>query len=215
MKCPHCLTGLHEDWSTDYIGADASAGYQVRHMTCPECYNFMIQLGITDYGYETAEVEWRFVQPKSISRTPVSPDVDDSFLKKAYEQACLVLADSAMASAALSRRCLQHILREKAGVAHKDLIHEIQEVIDSNQLPTNLENDLDAVRNIGNFAAHPTKSTRSGEVMEVEPGEAEWNLDVVEGLIDFYFVRPAESVRKRMALNEKLKEAGKPELSID
>jgi len=68
------------------------------------------------------------------------------------------------------------------------------------------------VRQIGNFAAHPIKSTSSGEIVDVEPGEAEWNLDVLEGLFDFYFVGPAESKKKREALDKKLKDAGKPSL---
>ena len=48
---------------------------------------------------------------------------------------------------------------------------------------------LDAVRNIGNFAAHPIKSLGSGEIMDVEPGEAEWSLAVLKELFGFYFVR--------------------------
>ena len=31
-----------------------------------------------------------------------------------------------------------------------------------------------------NFAAHPIKSMHTGEVIEVEPGEAEWLLDTLE-----------------------------------
>ena len=46
--------------------------------------------------------------------------------------------------------------------------------------------------------------------MEVEPGEAEWLLDVLEGLFDFYFVQPAILAKKRQALNRKLQEAGTP-----
>jgi hypothetical protein len=46
----------------------------------------------------------------------------------------------------------------------------------------------------------------------VEPGEAEWNLDVLESLFDFYFVQPALHAKRKAALNPKLKEAGKPEL---
>ena len=46
--------------------------------------------------------------------------------------------------------------------------------------------------------------------MEVEPGEAEWNLDVLEALFDFYFVQPSILQAKLAALNAKLKEAGKP-----
>ena len=48
------------------------------------------------------------------------------------------------------------------------------------------------------------------EVVEVEPGEAEWNLDVLEGLFDFCFVQPTLMKKKREALNNKLAKAGKP-----
>ena len=93
-----------------------------------------------------------------------------------------------------------------------DLYDEIGEVLDSNQLPTWLADDLDAVRNVGNFAAHPIKSKNTGEIVDVEPGEAEWLLDVLEGLFDFYFVAPAKAAARRSALDAKLGEAGKPPL---
>ena len=63
---------------------------------------------------------------------------------------------------------------------------------------------------IGNFAAHPIKSNSTGEIVEVEIGEAEWLLDVLELLFDFYFVQPAITKAKREALNQKLLDAGKP-----
>jgi hypothetical protein len=150
----------------------------------------------------------KMVFPKGISRSPLSPDVTGSIAKD-YKEACLVLEDSPKASAALSRRCLQTILREKAGVKHQDLSKEIQEVLDSGKLPTHLAESIDAIRNIGNFAAHPMKSTSSGAIVGVEPGEAEWTLDVVESLIDFYIVKPADLQRKKDALNKKLQDAGK------
>jgi hypothetical protein len=105
---------------------------------------------------------------------------------------------------------LQRLLIEKANVKERDLSAQIQEVLDSGRLPNHLAESIDAVRNIGNFAAHPLKSTNTGEVMDVEPGEAEWLLDVLEGLFDFYFVQPAVLKRKRAALNAKLAEAKKP-----
>ena len=121
-----------------------------------------------------------------------------------------MLQDSAKASAALSRRCLQHVLREKARVKKSNLADEIQQVLDSRKLPSHLAEGIDAVRNIGNFGAHPIKSTNTGEIVDVEPGEAEWNLDVLEGLFDFYFVQPELLKKKREALNKKLADAGKP-----
>ena len=47
---------------------------------------------------------------------------------------------------------------------------------------------------------------------QVEDNEAEWLLDVLEGLFDFYFVQPQRSKAKRDALDKKLKDTGKPQL---
>jgi len=46
----------------------------------------------------------------------------------------------------------------------------------------------------------------------VEPQEAEWNLDVLEDLFDFYYVQPARIAQKRANLNKKLSAANKPPL---
>jgi hypothetical protein len=123
-----------------------------------------------------------------------------------------VLAESTEASAALSRRCLQALLVAEAGVKKKDLFDQIQEVIDAGSLPTSLADDLDAVRHIGAFGAHPIKSKSTGEIVPVEPGEAEWNLDVLDALFDFFYVQPEKRSARRAALDEKLKQAGKPSL---
>jgi hypothetical protein len=48
--------------------------------------------------------------------------------------------------------------------------------------------------------------------MAVEPGEASWNLDVIEGLMDAYYVVPARTSERIAALNKKLAEAGKKPL---
>jgi len=102
------------------------------------------------------------------------------------------------------------LLRGEAHVKHADLAREIQEVLDSGKLPSHIAESIDIVRNIGNFAAHPIKSQSTGEIVDVEPGEAEWNLDVLESLFDFYFVQPEKSRQRRAALNQKLADAGKP-----
>lgn len=117
---------------------------------------------------------------------------------------------SPKASAALSRRCLQHVLRDGAKTKKKDLADQIDEVLPT--LPSHTAGLIDAVRTIGNFAAHPIKSTHTGEIIDVEPGEAELLLDVLEEVFDFYFVKPAETKKKRDAINAKLAAAGKPPL---
>ena len=105
---------------------------------------------------------------------------------------------------------MQAILRDKAATTEKDLYDQIEEVSSSGKLPSHISDGLHAVRVIGNFAAHPTKSKSTGEIVDVEAGEADWNLDVLESLFDFCFIQPALTAKRRAELNKKLKEAGKP-----
>ena len=93
-----------------------------------------------------------------------------------------------------------------------DLAEAIQEVIDDPAVPSDVSATLDMVRNIGNFSVHPNKSLNTGEIVDVEPMEAEWCLDTIEILFDFYFVRPADIEKRRQDVNEKLAETGKPQM---
>jgi hypothetical protein len=149
------------------------------------------------------------IRPKGSNRRPCAIELPKEFSCD-YAEACLVLPDSAKAAAALGRRCLQNLLRDFVKVKPGNLADEIQQVIDTGKLPSDLSESIDAIRNVGNFAAHPMKSQHSGEILDVLPGEAEWTIDVLEELFDFYFVRPTQRQKKREALDQKLKEAGKP-----
>jgi hypothetical protein len=138
-------------------------------------------------------------------------EVPDAY-RDLFLEAASVIEASPKASAALSRRCLQHLIREQFKMKKHNLEQEIQAVLDANLLPGDLATHLDAVRNIGNFAAHPMKSTNAGEILEVEPHEADWTLDVLEELFDHAFVRPARLAERKAKFDLKLAEAGKPPL---
>jgi Domain of unknown function (DUF4145) len=103
---------------------------------------------------------------------------------------------------------LQNVLREYAKTKGKDLVDQIQEVIDQGHLPPTLAEQLDAVRIIGKFAAHPLKSQNAGTILPVEDHEAGWNLNFLESVFDHYFVMPAIGRERKAALNKKLAEAG-------
>jgi hypothetical protein len=165
-------------------------------------------VGPNNVAYLHSVLEEWLVRPKAALRPPAPTEVPKNIAEE-YDEACLVLSDSPKSSAAMSRRCLQHLLRDAAKVKPSELANEIQEVLDSGKLPTQLAQSIDAVRHIGNFGAHPIKSQVTGEIVPVEPGEAEWNLDVLEGLFDFYYVQPSVLKAKRDALNKKLNDAGK------
>ena len=49
-------------------------------------------------------------------------------------------------------------------------------------------------------------------IVEVEPGEADWLLDVLEALFDFAFVQPKRLEERKRMLNAKLKALGKPRM---
>jgi len=209
LICPHCLTVYNVTPTPVEIGNDKDYRWQVQWEVCPECHRIVIRLFVlmANRGW----VLHRLVYPKGTSRKPPALEVPSPF-RDDYTEACLVIDDSAKASAALSRRCLQAILREHAKTKSRDLADQIDEVLAGNMLPSHLAGAIDAVRHIGNFGAHPIKSKSSGEIVDVEPGEAEWLLETLEGLFDFYFVQPAELQKKRDALNAKLAAAGKPQL---
>lgn len=218
MKCPHCLESFHDSFELKPIAQDDKNGeWFAMNDTCAACGRIIILLRHRHFevgpmsGQGALLSDDMLVYPKAPSRAPAPKAVPRQYSED-YSEACLVLGDSPKASAALSRRCLQHVLREAAKVKKTDLSKEIQEVLDRNMLPSHLAQGVDAVRHIGNFAAHTTKSTTTGEIISVEPGEAEWNLDVLEGLFDFFFVQPEILKAKREALNKKLKDAGKPPL---
>lgn len=224
MRCPHCLESFHdESYVVEILYRNArlvekvpnqqnQTNWQAITRVCPACGRAIIFLLAHRWhllrGNYTEEIQ---VWPKGMARAPLPKEVTDPFAAD-YREACNVLADSPKASAALSRRCLQMLLREKAGVKKTELYNEIEEVIKSGTLPSDLADALHHVRVIGNFAAHPEKSTSTGDIVDVEPGEAEWNLDVLDSLFDFYFVRPARLAERKAALNKKLGEAGKQPL---
>lgn len=173
MICPHCLIAFHDSWTpwflappdasgqvdaSQAIAFDREASFTFSSTRCPSCKKLIFELN--KHPRETpsrpSPKEIKTIVYPTGSARPVADDVDEQFASD-FREACLVLAYSEKASAALSRRCLQNLLREKAGTKAKDLAKQIQQVLDSGKLPSHLGEAIDAVRAIGNFAAHPNK----------------------------------------------------------
>jgi hypothetical protein len=220
MKCPHCLESFHDFYEVILVGNDAQGDWGIISRKCPSCERVILVLAngkISSIGGRShieAVKNERLIYPRGSSRTPLSKEVPEEFARE-YREACIILADSPRTSAALSRRCLQRLLREKAHVKPSNLAGEIQEVVESGSLPPYIADSISDIRKISNFAAYPTKSERTGEVVDVEAGEADWNLDVLEILFHFYFVQPSLIKKKREILNLRLKDADKKGLKND
>ena len=98
-------------------------------------------------------------------------------------------------------------------MVESDLFKEIENVIQKNDLPTTLSQDLHALRSIGNYGAHPTKIKNTGEIVDVEPCEAEYCLNLLEQLFNHYYVTPNQRAQFLTGINAKLIQAGKPTIN--
>jgi Domain of unknown function (DUF4145) len=215
MKCPHCSTGIHENWHDTYIQwpNGQHTFWRVGIMDCPECSEDILRL--LRYGFKNGGLDTlvcRQVHPVGASRGPIPKEVPPDIAAD-YTEAALVLPLSPKASAALSRRCLQSVLRE-AGYLQKDLSKQIDAVLAETDtrkaLPSGIHAIVDAIRNVGNFAAHQITDQTTLQVIDVEPTEAEYCLDVLDSIFDYYYVKPAQAKKIKDALNQKLAAAKKP-----
>ena len=209
FKCLACGRELPPfEPSFDFLPSSRSAeGAFIDYFNCPFCRELTAFL--TYRGPDGGVPKKRTILPIDRGRRALPADVPEAIATE-YREAAAILEISPRASAAMCRRCLQSLLGTSGGATAGELAPAIDQVIALGQLPKALADDLDAVRVIGNFAAHPIKSLATGTIVDVEPGEAEWNLELLEHLFDFYFVTLLEQEARRRHLNTKLSAAGKP-----
>lgn len=203
-RCLHCEVAFMAGDAFSHVVEDDSRGdaaqWWVHYVTCPGCRGVTIEL--ERRGREPLRL---LVWPRSARAA--QPEVP-AHLAADLAEAAAVLPISAKASAALGRRLLQRLLHEKIG-AKESLAKEIASLLDQGGLPAGLRETLDLVRHFGNFGVHPIVSARTGEIVEVEPGEAEFVLEVLEGLLDFYYVEPARRAKRLESIRAKITDAGK------
>lgn len=217
MICPHCAVEMHPQ-NPDRGGMHGatqmwySSGGQTRRVSaveCPACGGAILLHSDIVYapvvrGETTATEENIFVLwPRTSGRKPLPVEVLDPY-RSLYEEAATVLSDSPRASAVLSRRCLQKMLRDVLHAPAGDLRSEIDWTLNNGNLPPYVTESLHDLRKIGNSGAHPNKSPITGDDLDVEKGEAEWTLDTLDALFGHLFVEPARVAARKSALTAKL-----------
>lgn len=221
MKCLNCRIGIRfepDGESQVYVtDAEKKLGFKIAYGLCPECRQLLIlrsegRYWEPDDGSEPtvlmAPTEQLFIFPSAPERMVEDQEIPDTY-RKDFNEASAVLQISPKASAAISRRLLQDILRSHFGISRRTLSSEIEEFIRQCNAPSFLLQAIDTVRQIGNLAAHPSKDQETGSVVEVEPGEAEWALDTLEALFDFAFIQPARLASRKASLDKKLGTIGR------
>lgn len=233
MLCPHCQHQLAELWqptfrATDFEGKkleqpltdlrgfvddEKVANFEIQWMRCynEECRRLIVRC--TQWGPETDSLEneiptrW-LVFPHRPPPRPIDQLVPERYTAD-YREAALILEDSPKASAALSRKVLADVLEEEGRYLQRGLSKRVDAFIDDVSNPRSLREDLHYLREIANFAVHTQKDLESGAVIDVEPDEAEWTLDVLDRLFDHYIVQRQRSVEMRAGFDEKIERAGR------
>jgi hypothetical protein len=101
-----------------------------------------------------------------------------------YSEACQIELLSPKASAALSRRCLQGMIRNFWSVSKPRLVDEIntlQAMVDRQTWEA-----IDALKKIGNIGAHMEKDANL--IIDVDPEEARLLIELIETLFEEWYV---------------------------
>ena len=111
-----------------------------------------------------------------------------------YKEACLIRDLSPKASATLSRRCLQGMIRDFCKIKDSTLLGEINTLttrVNNGDGPRDVLQDtveaIDAVRKIGNIGAHMEKDINI--IIDVEPIEAQKLIELIELLFREWYVQ--------------------------
>lgn len=154
---------------------------RVSFYKCPNdsCQKISIYVS-GDNKEEFVEIEER-ICPKF--RGEIMPSYVPASIRQDYEEACSIVELSPKASATLSRRCLQGMIRDYWGITRKTLHQEIEAI--KGQINIKLYDTLLAFKSIGNIGAHPEDDINL--IIDVEPEEALSLVKMVEYLIEAWY----------------------------
>ena len=162
------------------------------YIVCPniDCNKFSLTTKLYSTKYDE---QWgRYVNNQILnkwdliprSKAKIFPLYVPVLIRQDYEEACLILNDSPKASATLSRRCLQGMIRDFWGISKNRLIDEINAIKD--KVDPLIWDSIEAVRKIGNIGAHMEKDINI--IIDVEPHEAELLIQLIELLVDEWYI---------------------------
>lgn len=210
--CPFCkrpTTITNEDMVGDdvqcLLKSDiGKVSVLVRYTVCPneKCKRlslfvalFSLKPKTAGYGYELDQPKhvWHLI-PESTAKV-YSDAIVPKVILEDYEEACKIVDKSPKASATLSRRALQGMIRDFWGIirpkSHKGkwtLYHEIQAI--KNSIDPDVWEAIDAVRKIGNIGAHMEEEINL--IIEVKPDEANKLIELIELLIEEWYINRFE-----------------------
>lgn len=210
--CPHCKTKTtinSDDYSTDESNliinnSDGTKSLDVIWLVCPNTDCKKLSLNATLYEYKSNSYTWirgSFIRQWTLipdTNANIYPDYIPVAIRNDYEEAYKILELSPKASATLSRRCLQGMIRDFWGVSKGRLIDEIIEIKDKVDPLT--WKSIDAIRKMGNIGAHMEKDINI--IIEVDPKEAQLLIQLIEMLLEEWYIYRYERELKLKSIVE-------------
>lgn len=127
---------------------------------------------------------WRLLPS---SNAKLFPDYVPKPIRTDYEEASKIVNLSPKASATLSRRCLQTIIRDYWGIRNKRTLNdEIKALEELKGIDANLIAVFHDLREIGNIGAHMEQDVNL--IIDVGPDEAEQLIKFIENLIELTYL---------------------------
>lgn len=205
MQCPHCHSEIEGKQHTFALGEDPDGAWQVSSTRCKVCERLIVELCAKDgCAYP--------VRPLGSGRARLAGDVPAEF-ESEYHTACEILAISPESSAAIARRLLQRFLAAQSGTENLELSELIRAATDSDEMQPYLREALRTLVALAKLEPQSEKSLRPQTLIPVQPGEAEWTLDVLQNLFETHYVQPARLQRLQSALEERVGPLAPPAIS--
>ncbi|HAP3748814.1 TPA: DUF4145 domain-containing protein [Enterococcus faecalis] len=158
---------------------------KVKFFACPNCENTTVKLLGIGSQFKSKKLNFN---PDSTAK--VFPEYIPEAIRIDYEEACKIINLSPKASATLSRRCLQGMIRDYWGISGKNnLFEEINAI--SDKVTLQVKQVLDSVRQIGNIGAHMEKDINL--IIDIDPDEAQQLINLIEYLMKEWYIQRHES----------------------
>lgn len=210
ITCPYCnhkvlIGDSNYDSDTFFFNMenkDGELALKNEIVVCPNptCKEYIITAELYRARYQQISNRipirtWR-LKPES-SAKPL-PDYIPKAIINDYEEACLIQNLSPKASATLSRRCLQGMIRDFWKETNGTLATQIKNI--ETKIDSVTWQAIDAVRKIGNIGAHMEKDIDL--IIEVEPHEAELLISLIETLIEEWYINRHQREEKMKAITQ-------------
>ena len=222
--CPYCArpVTIRDEDCVEYLHpfdydkkrtVHGEIGLRIFAIACPnvDCRKLLLRvmLSSTRYDHVVGPISVETLQSWQLmpqSEAKPQPDYIPAAIVEDYNEACLIRDLSPKASATLSRRCLQGMIRDFWKVKGKPNLWEEIEAIDD-KVDELTWKAIHGVREIGNIGAHMKEDINL--IVNVEPKEAQVLIGLIEMLFkDWYVARKEKEdrVADMIALSEAKKQ---------